>query len=94
MAGAPGWRKVAGMITRLRNAFDWTAEGLYVADMLLLGLIVFFILTGALNPFTSLTAVIVLAFVLVIWGAHRVWMKHHPDIVDSAHHRARERRGF
>ena len=84
-----------GMPTsRLRRMIDWTGESLFVADVIVVGLVLFLVVLGAIDPLATPLLAVALALVVVLATARHRWARRNPDEVSFSHHRARERRGF
>jgi uncharacterized protein YacL len=79
-----------------RFAMAWLTETLFVTDMLFVGLLVFIVILGGLNPFNSSFMTTLIAVTLVIVPLHAILMwRHRHEMIDAhARHTTRERRGF
>ena len=70
------------------------SESFWTADAMLIGLLVFFIVVGAMNPLDSLPLAIVLLTLLGLWTIHAVSARHAAGPLEVESRRIRERRGF
>ena len=76
-------------MTRLR---DWLLESFWIADVLAVAMIAFFVVVGGSASTPLLVAGLVLA---VLYAAHLVWRRRHAGgSLSPADRRTRERRGF
>jgi hypothetical protein len=71
------------------------SESFWTADAMLIGLLVFFIVVGAMNPLDSLPLAVVLLTLLGLWVAHAVIVRRDDAApLTSESQKIRERRGF
>lgn len=80
--------------TRLHDAIDWIGESLYVADLMLVGLVVFAFVLGAIDPFDSPLVLVALTATFLLSEARRRGRRRRHAEAAGAANRARERRGF
>jgi hypothetical protein len=71
------------------------SESFWTADAMLIGLLVFFIVVGAMDPLDSLPLAMVLFVLLGLWVAHALSVRHGGSSpLEPSSRRIRERRGF
>ncbi len=70
------------------------AESFWTADAMLIGLLVFFIVIGAMDPRDSLPLAVVLVALVGLWAVHLVAMRRSQGALNVESRRIRERRGF
>ena len=75
----------------LRNG---VSESFWTADAMLIGLLTFFIVVGAMNPLDSLPLAVVLLTLLGLWTMHAVSARRSGGPLEPESRRIRERRGF
>lgn len=75
----------------LRNG---VSESFWTADAMLIGLLTFFIVVGAMNPLDSLPLAVVLLTLLGLWIAHALSARRGAEPLAPESRRIRERRGF
>jgi hypothetical protein len=76
----------------LRNG---VSESFWTADAMLIGLLTFFIVVGAMDPLDSLPLAVVLLTLLGLWTAHAVSVRRERGVALAPEsRRLRERRGF
>jgi peptidoglycan/LPS O-acetylase OafA/YrhL len=80
----------------IRDLIPWVTEIAFVTGLLLIGLIVFLVLTSGENPFATVLVPIVLALAVIAAVMRHSWIRRHRDDANFVHarHVARERRGF
>jgi hypothetical protein len=86
--------RLAPRQNRLRDAIDWIGESLYVADLMLLALVAFLSVLGAIDPFNSLLVPVALVATFILSEARRRGRRRRHAEAAGAANRARERRGF
>jgi hypothetical protein len=80
--------------TRRKRLTSGLSESFWTADAMLIGLLVFFIVIGAMNPLDSLPLAVVLLTLLGLWAIHAVSMRRTAGPLEPDSRRIRERRGF
>jgi hypothetical protein len=82
------------MNRRNHRLINGLSESFWTADAMLIGLLVFFIVIGAMNPLDSLPLAVVLATLLGLWVAHAIAVHRGGGPLTAESQRIRERRGF
>ena len=83
------------MNRRNHRLINGLSESFWTADAMLIGLLVFFIVVGAMNPLDSLPLAVVLLTLLGLWVVHAVVARRDAAAPLAAEsQRIRERRGF
>ena len=83
------------MNRRNHRLINGLSESFWTADAMLIGLLVFFIVVGAMNPLDSLPLAVVLLTLLGLWVVHAVVARRdEPEPLTADSQRIRERRGF
>lgn len=77
-------------MNRLTRSFS---ESFWTADAMLIGLLTFFIVVGAMNPLDSLPLAVVLLALVGLWLIHAVTVRRGEPLAPDSR-RIRERRGF
>ena len=70
------------------------AESFWTADAMLIGLLVFFIVVGAMDPRDSLPLAVVLLTLVGLWAVHMVTLRRDAAALTVESRKIRERRGF
>lgn len=84
------------MNPRRNRLVNGVSESLWTADAMLIGLLVFFIVVGAMNPLESLPLAVALVALLGLWVVHALSVRRAGTDIPLApeSRRIRERRGF
>lgn len=81
------------MNRRPNRIVNGLSESFWTADAMLIGLLVFFIVVGAMDPRDSLPLAAVLLTLVALWALHAVSMRREGALTPESR-RIRERRGF
>ncbi len=80
--------------TRRKRLTSGLSESFWTADAMLIGLLVFFIVIGAMNPLDSLPLAVVLLTLVGLWLMHAITLRREAGALTTENRRIRERRGF
>ena len=77
----------------MKSFRNGVSESFWTADAMLIGLLTFFIVVGAMDPLDSLPLAVVLLTTVGLWLMHAVTMRRE-GALSADSRRIRERRGF
>ncbi len=78
----------------MKHFRNGVSESFWTADAMLIGLLTFFIVVGAMNPLDSLPLALLLLALLGLWTVHAVSLRRSGGALAPESRRIRERRGF
>ena len=82
------------MNRRPNRIVNGLSESFWTADAMAIGLLVFFIVIGAMDPRDSLPLAVVLLTLLGLWTMHALAARRASGPLAAESRRIRERRGF
>ncbi len=78
----------------MKHFRNGVSESFWTADAMLIGLLTFFIVVGAMDPLDSLPLMVVLLTLIGLWTMHAIAVRREAAPLSSESRRIRQRRGF
>ncbi len=78
----------------MKSFRNGVSESFWTADAMLIGLLTFFIVVGAMDPLDSLPLAVVLLTLVGLWLMHAIALRREAGALTTESRRIRERRGF
>jgi uncharacterized membrane protein len=78
----------------MKSFRNGVSESFWTADAMLIGLLTFFIVVGAMDPLDSLPLAVVLLTLVGLWLMHAITLRREAGALTTESRRIRERRGF